>query len=64
MKLLTNKQSKLHENPKVCYICLEKIEDDCTKDKKYHKIREHFHHTVKYEGVAHSICNLKNSVPK
>ena len=55
LKLSTNKQSKSHENAKVCYICLERIEGNCTKDKKkYHKIREHFHHTVKNEGVAHS----------
>ena len=30
------------------------------KDKKYCKVRDHCH----YRGAAHSICNLKYSVPK
>ena len=32
------------------------------KDKKYCKVRDHY--TGEYRGIAHSICNLKYSVPK
>ena len=34
------------------------------KNKKYRKVRDHCYYTGKYRGVAHSICNLKYSVPK
>ena len=30
----------------------------------YCKFRDHCHYTGKYRGTAHSICNLKYSVPK
>ena len=64
MKLSTNKQQKSYENAKICYICLEKFEDNYAKDKKYHKVRGHCHCTGKYRGAAHSKYNLKYSVPK
>ena len=34
------------------------------KDKKYCKVIGHCHYTGEYRGAAHTICNLKYSVPK
>ena len=34
------------------------------KDKIYCKVRDHCHYTREYRRAAHSICNLKYSVPK
>ena len=34
------------------------------KDKKYRKVKDHYHYTEQYRGVAHSLSNLKHSVPK
>ena len=34
------------------------------KDKKYCKVRDYCHYTGEYRDAAHSICNLKYSVPK
>ena len=31
---------------------------------KYHKVRDHSHHTGKYRGATRSMCDLKYSVPK
>ena len=28
------------------------------------KVRDHCHHTGKYRGAAHSICNLRYKIPK
>ena len=64
MKLLTKEQQESYENAKICYICKEKFENKYLKDKKYRKVRDHCHYTGEYRGAAHSICNLKYSVPK
>ena len=64
MKLLTKEQQESYENAKICYICEEKFENIYLKDKKYHKVRDHCHYTGEYRGAAHSICNLKYSVPE
>ena len=34
------------------------------KDRKYPKVKDHYHYTGKYKSVAHIIHNLKYSVPK
>ena len=44
-------------------IFVKKIENEYLKDKKYRKVRDHYHYTVEYRA-AYSICNLKYSVPK
>ena len=64
MKLLTKEQQQSYENAKICYICKEKFEKKYLKNKKYSKVRYHCHYTWEYRGAAHSIHNLKCSVPK
>ena len=63
MKLLTEQQKQPYENAKICYICIKNFENKYLDDIKYHKVRD-FHYTGEYRGAAHSICNLKCSVPK
>ena len=64
MKLLTKEQQESYENAKICYICKEKFENKHLNNKKYCKVIKHCHYTGEYRVAAHSICNLKNSVPK
>ena len=64
MKLLTNELQQLYKNARICYICKEKFEDKYAKDKRYCKVSHHRYYTGEYDGAAHSICNLKLSVPK
>ena len=64
MKLLTKEQQESYENAKIWCICKEKFENKHVKDKKYCKVRDHCHYAGEYRGAAHSICNLKCSVPK
>ena len=62
MKLLTKEQQESYEDRKIDYICKETFENKYLKDKKYCKV--HCHYTREYRGAAHSISNLKYSVPK
>ena len=64
MKLLTKEQPESYENAKICYIYKTKSENKYLKDKKYCKVRDNCHYAVEYRGAAHSIYNLKYSVPK
>ena len=63
-KLLTKEQQESYENSKIDYICKEKFKNKYMKDKKNHKVWDHCHYTEEYRGTAHSLCNLKYSVPK
>ena len=62
--LLIKEQQESYENARICYICKENVENKHLEDKKYPNVRCNYHYTGKYRGVAHSICNLKYSVPK
>ena len=64
MKLLTKEQQESYEHSKIFYICKEKFENKDLKDKKCRKVRDHCHYTGEYRCAAHSMCNLKYSVPK
>ena len=64
MKLVTKEQQESRQNAKNCYVCKEKFKNKSGKDKKYRKFIEHCHYKGEYRGAAHSICNLKYSVPK
>ena len=64
MKLLTKEQQESCGNAKICYICKEDLENKYLKDEKYCKVRDHCHYAGEYRDAAHSICNLKYSVPK
>ena len=61
---IINKQQESNDNAKICYICKVAFEEKYIKDKKYYKVRDHCHYTGEYGGAAHSICNLKYSIPK
>ena len=66
-RLLTKEQLELYKNAKICYNCQEKIENKYLKGNKYRKVRDNYHNASEsrgYGGAAHSICNLKYSIPK
>ena len=60
---LTKEELKSHQDAKVCYICRERILQKLSKSISYWKVIDHCHYIGKYRGAAHSICNLKFSVP-
>ena len=60
---LTKKEEKKHNKQEVCYICRKEFNTD-DSDKKYHKVKDHFHYTGKYRGAAHDIYNLRYKIPK
>ena len=62
MNLLTKELQELYENAKIFYICKWKLENKYWKNKSYRKV--YCHYTGEYPGAAHSICDLKYSVPK
>ena len=58
--LLANEQQKSCKNAKICYICIEKFDNNSN----HHKVGDHCHYTWKYRGASQSICNSRCSVPK
>ena len=64
MKLFTKEEQESYKNAKPCYIFKLKFECKYWKTKKYHKFGDHWHYTGKHRGAAHSICDLKYSVPE
>ena len=59
---LPDEENKSYEMQKGCYICKKGFNTD--NDKKYHKVKDHWHYTGKFRGAAHSICNLRYNTPK
>ena len=60
---LTKEQRELNKKSKIFYIWEIKFKQNYAKDKNYHKVRNHCHYPGKYRATAHSICNLKYTVP-
>ena len=61
--LPTDEENKSYEKQRGCYICKKGFSTN-DNNKKYHKVRYHCHHTGKFRGAAHSICNLRYKAPK
>ena len=66
---LADEENKSYEKQKVCYRYKKEFNtddndyDDDDDNKKYHKVRDHFHYTGKFKGAAHNICNLRYKIP-
>ena len=64
---LTDKENKFYEKQKVCYICKKEFstdENDKNEFNLYHKVIDYCHHTGKFRGAVHSICNLRYKTTK
>ena len=60
---LKNEKNESHKKQKVGDICKKWFSTD-DDNKKYHKVRDHCHHTGKYRGAANNICNLRHKAPE
>ena len=47
-----------------CPICKQEFSEEFNKYQNYLKVRDHCHHTRKYRGVAHNICDLRQDAKK
>ena len=64
---LNSNEQTHYETSKYCHICRKKFcnnENEKSKYKLYHKVRDHDHYTGKFRGAAHNICNLRYSTTK
>ena len=57
MDPLTKAQMKEHSRASTCHICFGPFK---SSDRK---VRDHCHHSSKYRGAAHSLCNLQYKIP-
>ena len=60
---LSEKENKSYQEQDVCQICRKKFNIN-EKDKKYQKVKDHFHYTGKFRGAAHNNSNLRYKIPK
>ena len=65
---VADEENKSYEKQKVCYIYKKEFNTDDNDyddddNKKYHKVRDHFHYTGKFKGAAHNIFNLRYKIP-
>ena len=63
MIALTDEENKSYKKQKAYSICKKEFSAD-DDNKKYHKVRDHFHYPGIFGAVAHSICNLRYKTSK
>ena len=56
---LTTKEEIYHNRQKNMLYMQKEFDNN---DKKQQKVRDHYHYTGKYRGVAHNICNFRYKV--
>ena len=64
---LTDDENRYYKKRKYYHICKRKFWTDENNENKfnnYQKVRDHDHHTGKFRGAAHSICNLRYKVQR
>ena len=61
---LTHEKNNSYGKKEICYICKENfcIDKDDKNYKNKRKVKDHCHHTGKFRGAAHRICNLNYNV--
>ena len=55
LKLLTEEQKESYKNSNICYICKVNFENKYLKDKKYSKVRDHFHYVGEVLRLAYIV---------